>query len=85
MQTELTRLERYIGEVLGVPVRPAAWTGSTELPALLRDRYAFFEVQLAGARCLLMVDRKAGEQPPAAVQKQLESEWGPEASDHNAS
>lgn len=71
MTTGLEQLERYLGEVLGVPVRSVDWAGSAALPALLRNRYSFFEAEVAGARCLLMVDRKAEEQPPAAVRKQV--------------
>jgi hypothetical protein len=78
MNGELTQLKRYLHETLGAEVRPIPWDEGTRLPLFLRNLYAFFELQLLEASCLLMLDRNEQEQSPATVRKhmdQIQAKW----------
>lgn len=69
---ELSELERYVHETLGVPVKSTLWSGAGRLPPFLRERYQFAQVELPGTRALLVIDTNLEEQSPAIVRKHLD-------------
>jgi hypothetical protein len=78
MSVELSQIERYLRETVGIEVRPTQWGGGKRLPAFLRDLYSFYQLQLLDASCLLMLDRSEKEQSPASIRKhrdQVQIKW----------
>lgn len=71
-QRELSELERYVRETLGVSVKATSWSGADRLPHFLRERYTFAQAKLLGLHALLVVDTNSEEQPPAVVRKHLD-------------
>lgn len=69
---ELSELERYIHETLGVSVKTRAWSGADRLPHFLRERYRFAQAELLGLHALLVIDTNPEEQPPAIVRKHMD-------------
>lgn len=69
---ELSELERYVHETLGVSVKTTPWSGAARLPHFLREKYTFAQAKLLGLHALLVVDNNPEEQPPALVRKQLD-------------
>ncbi|HEX2922984.1 MAG TPA: hypothetical protein VHS28_03025, partial [Chloroflexota bacterium] len=67
-----TRIEQYVWEILGIHAASHPWDGSGTLPLYLRDRYHFFQMDLLGTKCMLMVDLREEEQQPGVVGKQLD-------------
>jgi hypothetical protein len=81
MNAAITQLKQYLHKTLGLEVAPTRWDGSKRLPIILQNLYIFFEVQVLGARCLLMLDLNEQEQSPAVVSKhrdQVQDKWGGE-------
>ena len=72
MQDLLDQFERYLRETLGMTVTPTPWEAASRVPFFLRDRYRFFEAQLAETPCLLMVDKGGREESPAVIRKHIE-------------
>ncbi len=66
------KFQNYCEDVLGVHPQPRPWKEAGTLPLFLRDAYHFYQVNLLRAPCLLAVDRRRDEQPPATIKKQLE-------------
>jgi DNA-binding MarR family transcriptional regulator len=71
MTTELLVLERYLKEVLDVQVTTKPWPDGGRLPAVLRNLYSFFELQIMDVPCLIMRDRAREELSPATVRKHM--------------
>lgn len=69
---ELSELERYVHETLGVSVKTTPWSGADGLPHFLRERYSFAHAKLLGLDALLVVDTNPEEQPPALVRKHMD-------------
>jgi len=55
---QLSALQRYVDDVLGLQIDLAKWQGESRLPMYLRDRYEIFSTELLGNHCLLAI---AGE------------------------
>ena len=78
MQALIDHFERYLCETLGLAVTATPWERASRVPFFLRDRYRFFEAQLAEMPCLLMVDKGGREESPGAIRKhieQLRAKW----------
>jgi len=76
--TETNKIEHYLQETLGIAVKLTAWKGSDRLPLFLRDGYRFYQTDLLGMPCLLMVDQTIEAPSPANVRKHLglvETKW----------
>lgn len=71
MSRDLSQLERYVHETIGVDVRSTPWDEGSRLPFFLRNLYTFFEIELLHAPLLLMVDRDKKEQSPATIHKHM--------------
>jgi hypothetical protein len=69
---ELSELERYVYETLGVSVKTVPWSGADRLPHFLRERYKFAQTELLGLHALLVIDTNPEEQPPAIVRKHMD-------------
>jgi DNA-binding MarR family transcriptional regulator len=69
---ELDRIRPYLLEALGVVVSPTRWPDEGRLPLLIRDRYAFHEVEILGLPCLLMVDQGTESPSAATIRKQMD-------------
>jgi hypothetical protein len=63
--------ERYLNETLDINVQPEKWKEAENFPFFLRNRYAFFEVSILGASCLVMSAKNAAEQSPATIHKHI--------------
>jgi hypothetical protein len=77
VQTTLEKLALYLEETLNVTVAPSPWTHA-HLPHLLKETYEFSEMELLGARCLLMLDLREEEQAPATIRKHIglaQAQW----------
>jgi hypothetical protein len=72
MQPVLQELERYLHDALGVSVKTAPWSGASQLPPVLRDRYRFAKAELLGLCALLVIDANPEEQSPATVRKHMD-------------
>jgi len=53
-----------VSEVWGLP-----WPEAAQLPFFLHDRYIFYQADLLGSPCLLMVNRAQQRETPAVVRK----------------
>ena len=72
MLTPDTAVQRYLQEVLGIPVtevRP--WARESELPYFLRDAFQVNELDLLGHSVLLVIDRKTDKPRLGEVRVQL--------------
>lgn len=69
---ELSELERYVHETLGISVKTAPWSGAARLPHFLRERYRFAEAELLEHHALLVIDINPEEQSPALVRKHMD-------------
>jgi len=75
---ETNQVEQYLHETLGVTAKLTAWKASDRLPLFLRDGYRFYQTDLLGMPCLLMVDQTEEAPSPANVRKhmdQIEPKW----------
>ena len=70
-----TEIKKYLGETLAVEVLPKLWQRSRRLPLYLRDGYTYYEIEILGERCLVMVDGDA-DRSAANIQKHLEQVRG---------
>lgn len=69
----IARTGAYVEEVLGMPLELAPTHAAENLPFYLRDRYAFFEGDLLGRRCLFLLPADTDElEAPAALAKQFQ-------------
>ncbi len=78
MTPEPGRIRQYLLETLGVAVSPARWLAERRLPLFLRSRYAFYEMEILGLRCLLMVDQEEENPSAATIRKHMDhvrSKW----------
>ena len=78
MTNETNQVEQYLHETLGVTAKLTAWKASDRLPLFLRDGYRFYQTDLLGMPCLLMVDQTEEAPSPANVRKhmdQIEPKW----------
>jgi hypothetical protein len=72
MGPTVQKLQTYCKDVLGIHLEPKPWIEAGALPLFLRDAYDFYQIDLLKTPCLLAVDRRTDEQPPATIKKQLE-------------
>lgn len=70
---ELTELEHYVHDILGVSLKTTPWSGVDRLPHFLRERYTFAQAKLLGLHAILVVDTNPVEQPPAMVRKHMDT------------
>lgn len=78
VQSETQQIERYLLEALGLTASIAAWESSDRLPLYLRDGFRFYQTDLIGVPCLLMLDRAEEPAPPATIRKkmdQVQAKW----------
>jgi DNA-binding MarR family transcriptional regulator len=71
METLVNRFVEYIKETLGTSVLIQEWSHTEELPLYLRERYAFFQMEILSVPSLLVVHTGMGEQTPAVIEKHL--------------
>ena len=72
MNDTVHRIKQYLWATLGIQIPLRPWQKSRTLPNYLREGYHFFRTEIMGAEWLLVIDAGHGEQPPAAVARQLE-------------
>lgn len=72
MSKLINQLEHYLREALGIRVAPHPWPKTSQLPQYLRDRYLFFQMDVLGKPCVLMVDADEAAQTPAVIGKHLQ-------------
>ena len=77
----ISDLARYLQELLNCNHTPVLWEDSKKLALILRENYAFYQLEIGGVSTLLMVDKKPSEKTPVAIKKQMESvrekcQWG---------
>lgn len=48
-------IQRYVKDVLGLPIPLSHWEGRSSLPFYLQDRYKFARTTLLGTSCLLVI------------------------------
>ena len=70
VQNILERTAQYLSETLGARVTPVPWRDE-RLPHFLKESYKFSEIELLGAKCLLMLDVSLNEQAPAVLRKHI--------------
>jgi len=78
VQDELQQLERYVDQMLGAKVALRPWRDSARLAPFLRQLYGFWQTQILGTPCLLMMDQGKQEQAAAVVRKhiaQVQAKW----------
>jgi DNA-binding MarR family transcriptional regulator len=71
-------LAAYLNETLGINVVFEPWNEAIRLPPYLRERYSFFQMDLLGFPCVLMVDLGTERNTPAAIGKhrqQVAARW----------
>ena len=69
MISELIGFKQYLNELLDVRVVANPWRDASRLPAVLKNRYAFFEASIEEAPCLVMLDQGHQETSPATIRK----------------
>lgn len=67
----IIKFQRYIDDVLSLPVWPKPWRKSSGLPLFLRQRYIFFEATLINTACLFLVPKEQTMPTPAVLRKHL--------------
>ncbi|OIP25253.1 hypothetical protein AUK22_08225, partial [bacterium CG2_30_54_10] len=72
MQKMIHQVEKYVREILGIPVTLLPWENSAGLPQYLRERYRFSSMMVLGTDFILMVDTAGEEQSPAVTGKHAE-------------
>jgi DNA-binding MarR family transcriptional regulator len=72
VRSELTELERYVHDALGVAVKAKPWSGADRLPHFLKEMYRFVQAELLGVHALFVIDTNPEEQSPATVRKHLD-------------
>lgn len=78
MQHVTAPFEQHLMTTLGISTRPKPWQGAAELPFFLGEQYAFFELNLLGTPCLLMLDSSDEQSSPTTVRKhliQVQKKW----------
>ncbi|MEX0643123.1 MAG: winged helix-turn-helix domain-containing protein [Pirellulales bacterium] len=78
MEKLIPQVERYLHDTLGVSVAPKPCSEGSRVPFFLQDRYSFFVAHLLDLPCLLMVENKEKEEPPATIRKhidQVRTKW----------
>lgn len=65
-------LAKYLGDTLGVSIKPAVWPGKNRLPIYLRQAYDFDEFQLLGRPCIAVVDTSPDVVFPSTLRKHLD-------------
>ncbi len=78
MITIIPTLERYLHETLGLTVMAIPWKQEGGVPFFLKDSYDFYEMELLGSRCVLMIAKGNEEPTPARVCKhikQVQNKW----------
>jgi hypothetical protein len=71
MNRDLVNLARYCLDILGVQPWTKPWKDAAMLPYFLRQDYDFYQLKLMDLNCLLAIDKRKEERPPATIQKQL--------------
>ncbi|MEK6247577.1 MAG: hypothetical protein N2C12_05310 [Planctomycetales bacterium] len=71
MSITKNQISHYLQETLAVDVAPEIWQPGRRLPIFLRDGYTFYEFDLLGNRCLVMVD-KGPDRTAATIRKHIE-------------
>ncbi len=69
----ISDLTRYLQELLSCNHIPVLWEDSKKLAIILRENYAFYQLEIGGVSTLLMVDKKPSEKTPVTIKKQMES------------
>jgi len=60
----------YLGETLGITVRPEPWDGCRSLPVFMQSLYDCYSARILNEQCLLLVSREEEEEiTPAAILK----------------
>jgi len=72
MLRELSDLEHYVHEALGVWAKTTPWSGAHRLPHFLKEKYKFAQAELPGIHALLVIDTNLEEQSPAIVRKHMD-------------
>lgn len=71
MKSVATQIRDYLVDVLGVQIRVSSWPHATGLPFFLQDRYNFYQTEILGLDCVLMVDSGPDAATPALARKHL--------------
>ena len=69
MEEIAVQLRNYLADVLGIRIRVSTWPQATGLPFFLQDRYSFYQTEILGLDCVLMVDSGPDATTPALVRK----------------
>jgi len=74
----LQSLKSYLNKTLGFDLRSEPWMGANVLSFTLRDRYGYFQADILGCRCLLVIDKSEDHCTPSVIRKHIElikKEW----------
>jgi hypothetical protein len=71
MKVEARKIQRYLHDTLAVeaPIRP--WKAD-QMPAFLRERYTFAQMDILATPCLLIIDTGTHEESPAVIRKHVD-------------
>lgn len=78
MENIISQFGKYLGNVLGLTVKPEKWAGEKGLPFFLQDSYLFYELTLLNTPCLMMIAKNDAGQTPATISKhvkQVRHKW----------
>ncbi|MGV2335607.1 MAG UNVERIFIED_CONTAM: hypothetical protein LVR18_16345 [Planctomycetaceae bacterium] len=72
MRPELTKLQHYFDDVLGITPQVVPWPEAVELPVFLRQGYSFFAARILCTEVLFACDRELQFRSPGTIRTQLQ-------------
>ena len=72
MEVLLKTIELYVFDILGISIKITEYPSYSQLPFFLQNRFTFFQSEISGLQCLLVMPKVDTEETPANLRKQID-------------